>query len=116
MKPVQIALALACVMAISAGQMLFKIVGTSLNAPGPMLSARTVCLSLLAFSIYGLATIGWIYLLRGVPLSKAYPFMALSFCLVPAIGYLVLQEKLSSTYPIGVLFIVCGVLLVGRSG
>ena len=115
MKIGQIALALACVLAISIGQMLFKIVGTSLNAPGPVLSSRTISVTLLAFAIYGLASLGWICLLRGLPLSRAYPFMALSFCLVPALGYLVLQERLSPTYPIGVLRIIGGVALVGRS-
>ena len=114
MKPGQVALALACVLAISIGQMLFKIVGTSLNAPGP-LSGRTILLTLLAFAIYGLTTLGWIYLLRDVPLSRAYPFMALCFCLVPALGYFVLHERLSPAYPIGVLLIIGGVALVGRS-
>lgn len=115
MKFSQIIIALICVFTISIGQILFKMIGSSINHAGTFLSTKPIALGLTAISIYGLATLFWINLLRSVPLVKAYPYMALSFLFVPLIAFFVLGERLSLTYMVGTLFIVFGVVLVGHA-
>jgi len=95
---------------IASGQILFKLASRnagSADAAGLLNLARDPYL-IAALAIYGFGTILWIYILRSVPLVIAYPFMALSFCLVPALSYFVLGETISWRYGAGV-----GVILVG---
>ncbi len=108
-------IALTCVFAISIGQILFKMVGSSINHAGTFLSTKPLALGLAAIMIYGLATLFWINLLRSVPLVKAYPYMALSFLFVPLIAVFILGERISLTYIVGTLFIVSGVVLVSHA-
>jgi drug/metabolite transporter (DMT)-like permease len=110
----QLLLALACVLAISIGQLLFKVVG-NLIATGPALALRPVLATVAALAIYGVATLGWILLLRDVPLFRAYPYMALSFVAVPLLGLVVLAERPSPMYALGVVLIVAGVWIAARS-
>jgi len=69
----------------------------------------------LALILYGGATLLWIYLLQTIPLSRAYPFAALGFVLVPAAGVLLFGEKISVSYLIGAAFIISGVLITARA-
>jgi len=98
-----------CVLLISAGQVMFKFAGVSLNAGGPLLLSRGFLVSAVAISIYAVATLMWIYLLRSIPLSVAYPFMALSYALVPAAAWLFFSENISWTYATGIGLIILGV-------
>jgi drug/metabolite transporter (DMT)-like permease len=56
-----------------------------------------------------LATGLWVALLREVPLSVAYPFVALAFFLVPLMGHWVLGEALRWQTLAGAAVIVAGV-------
>ena len=67
-----------------------------------------------ALIIYGIAASLWIYVLQFVPLSRAYPFVAICFILVPAASWLIFSEKLDIKYGIGIIFIFIGVVLAGR--
>lgn len=64
-----------------------------------------------AFSIYILATLLWVNVLKTVPLSRAYMFMSLSFVLVPVAGILLFGEQISLPYIIGSVLVVVGLLL-----
>jgi drug/metabolite transporter (DMT)-like permease len=105
--------ALACVVMISTGQLLFKMVAARLAADA--ISVGAVRLFLVAMAIYGIATIAWIFVLRYVPLSNAYPLMAMSFILVPLGSRIVFGETLAPLYWAGVALLVAGVFLIGRS-
>jgi drug/metabolite transporter (DMT)-like permease len=103
----------ACVLAISSGQLLFKVSATAI----PHASLRDIIQlpSLLgALTIYGMATAGWIWQLQHIELSRAYPFMALSFVMVPLLSALVLKETIDAGYWAGTLMIVGGILLTLR--
>jgi drug/metabolite transporter (DMT)-like permease len=103
----------ACVLAIASGQLLFKLSATSLSENG----LRGVVLSpslLGALTIYGLATVGWIWQLQSIELSRAYPFMALSFVVVPLLSALVLNEPIDARYWAGTVMIIGGILLTLR--
>ena len=64
---------------------------------------------------YGVATIGWVLVLRQAPLNRVYPFMALAFVLVPLGSRLFLGEALAPQYWIGVALLVAGLVLIGRT-
>lgn len=67
---------------------------------------------LIGVAILGGATLLWVWVLRTVPLSTAYPFMALAFVLVPALSYFLFNEALTWTHLLGFLLIVAGVIVV----
>lgn len=69
-----------------------------------------------ALALYGAATLFWIYLLQQIPLSRAYPFAALSFVLVPAFAWLVFGDAISLRYAGGVALIVAGMYLSSVAG
>ncbi|MBH0114566.1 hypothetical protein I5E68_16585 [Novosphingobium sp. YJ-S2-02] len=68
-----------------------------------------------ALMLYGLATVLWIYLLQTIPLSRAYPFAALGFVIVPAIAAVFFKESISASYVLGALLIVGGVIVTSRA-
>lgn len=99
---------------ISAGQVLFKL--TSERAGSPDLAGIVRLLAdpylLVALAIYGFGTIVWILVLKAVPLTVAYPFMALTFCMVPLLAWLFLGETVGLRYMIGTTMIIAGLLVV----
>jgi drug/metabolite transporter (DMT)-like permease len=114
MTPHQIILAIGCVLAICIGQILFKYVGAGIQGVGTPFTTKILALSTIAIAIYAGATIFWIHLLRFVPLSKAYPYMALSFVIVPILSAILFKEHLSAKYLLGIAMIVGGIVLIAR--
>jgi len=57
---------------------------------------RSASLGSLAAILYVCATVVWIGYCDLVPLTEAYPFMAMSFVLVPALSALFLGERVFS--------------------
>lgn len=96
---------------ICCGQLLFKVVGLRIQSGFSVLDPRTLAFTALSFLIYASATILWIYVLRTVPLTKAYPYMALSFVLVPLFSVLLFSESVRPQYLVGTGLIVAGVVL-----
>jgi drug/metabolite transporter (DMT)-like permease len=62
-------------------------------------------------TVYVLATLLWIYVLRSAPLSRVYPIFALSFLLVPLLEYLTMSEPLRLQSFVGGAVIIAGVLI-----
>ena len=96
---------IACVVGISFGQVLFKYAA--------ILFKEAKSILYLPFLAY-LTTALIVYILQFVPLSRAYPFVAICFILVPAAGWLIFGEKLDLRYLIGIIFICIGVVLAGK--
>lgn len=107
--------ALLCVALIAAGQILFKTVAVDLPANGAAPSARLLALGTLALTLYGVATIFWILLLRSAPLGKLYPYMALSFVFVAAASWLLFGEAIGIGYLSGLALIVTGLVVIAMS-
>ncbi len=61
-----------------------------------------------------LASAAWMMAILRLPLSTAYPFMALNFVLVILAGYLWFGEQLRPGQMLGAALIVLGVALMGR--
>ncbi len=117
MTALQLLLVLVCVVLIACGQVLFKYVAVLSAAQAqPWTDPKTLGVGIASLALYGIATLMWIWLLRSVPLSKAYPFMALSFVLVPAAGIWLFDEHAGSMYGLGLALIVLGVVLIARYG
>lgn len=62
-----------------------------------------------------LASLSWMAALSKLPLSRAYPFMALSYVAVFALAPLLLQESVTPVRWLGIALIVLGVTLAGRA-
>jgi drug/metabolite transporter (DMT)-like permease len=103
---------------MAAGQILFKQTAQQAQA---MSSLRDIlCLFTLpsfwaAVFLYGLATLLWIKIIQVVPLSRAYPFAALGFVIVPLAAMFFFKETLTLRYAIGAGFIVVGILVSMQS-
>jgi drug/metabolite transporter (DMT)-like permease len=67
-----------------------------------------------AITIYGAATLLWVWILSRIPLGQAYPWVALATAAVPGIAVLLFHERLSSSYWLGVGLVVLGVYLTQR--
>jgi len=106
-------LLIICVLAISVGQILFKVAAGS-NADGSFLMKLMQPSLLFALIIYGGATVFWIWLLQTVPLNVAYPYMALAFLFVPLMSLFFLGEKVELSTWIGSVLIVIGVFFHAR--
>ena len=113
--PVLAGLVLTPVM-IAAGQVLFKLASErtgAANLSGLIGLAANPYL-LVALLIYGLGTVIWIYVLKSVPLNFAYPFMALTFCVVPLLAMYFLGEPLTWKTGFGTALIMVGLLVIAN--
>lgn len=107
--------ALLCVIGISVGQILFKLCASSLQKSGSFFHADTLILLVSALALYGITTIGWIWVLQKIELGKAYPLMALAFVLVPIGSHFILGERFQYQYFIGIALIMSGIVVAIKS-
>ena len=107
--------ALLCVALIAAGQVLFKLAASGLKAGGGLFDARLVATATAALTIYGLATVLWIALLRNAPLGRLYPYMALSFLLVAAASWAFFHEAITVGHMAGLGLIVAGLIVIAAA-
>lgn len=69
----------------------------------------------LGFLGFGLGALFWLAVLSRVPLSLAYPILALSYFVVVVEAWLFLHERVTRQRMLGVGIIVVGVVVVGLS-
>lgn len=106
----QLAFIILTVLALSAGQILFKlasdvIVWSPTGFAASLLSPKLI----IAMVVYAFATFMWLFALKTVPLRLAYPFMALAFVVVPVLAHCLLGERLGSNTFVGAALIAAGV-------
>jgi drug/metabolite transporter (DMT)-like permease len=110
MTPTHLALTLACVAAIAGGQILFKLAARTGEASAAAFPWNIVnAWFLAAIVVYAAATLMWVWLLRTLPLSLAYPFVGLAFVIVPVLAALWLGEALDWRNMAGGVLIAVGV-------
>jgi multidrug transporter EmrE-like cation transporter len=85
----------------SVGRIVFKLAGD------PIFMA--------AVALYGIGFVVWLIVLSKLELSYAYPLLALSYCLVPALSQYFFGEHVSAMRWIGIGLIALGVGVVGMS-
>ncbi|MEO8061547.1 MAG: hypothetical protein ABI821_02240 [Pseudomonadota bacterium] len=104
--------------AIATGQILFKRAAAQITpgaGGGWLLELARLPTMWVAVALYAVSTLLWVRILTTVPLSRAYPFVALAFVLVPAAGYLFFNETVNARYAIGTALIVIGVAVAARA-
>jgi drug/metabolite transporter (DMT)-like permease len=99
---------------MASGQLLFKIgaaqwSGTTLSQWIWSFISNPFLVS--AIFLYAFTTLIWIYVLRVLPLSLAYPITALSYVIVPILSFLLLKEKISVSNLIGMALIISGIVV-----
>ena len=107
---------LAVTAMLAIGQLLFR--RAALATPPLSTAAGIVALIgnplfLLALALYGIATVLWVGVLQQVPLSRAYPFTALGFVVVPVCAVLILGEPMDARLGGGLVLIFAGLMLAG---
>lgn len=100
--------ALVCVVGIATGQILFKLCSIATLQNGSFVSKSALAAFAGAIIMYAITSVAWVWVLQKIELSRAYPFMAIAFVLVPSASYYLFGEQLSSQYSLGVAFIVLG--------
>lgn len=99
---------------LAMGQVLFKKVGLAMRglplgegmaavARGPALYA--------ALMLYACATLLWIWILSRVPLSQAYPWVAVGMVIVPLLSWYLFDERIAPIFWLGVALIIAGVVV-----
>jgi drug/metabolite transporter (DMT)-like permease len=92
----QLTFTILTVLALSVGQILFKIAASNFEFSatgfvGSLLNMKLI----IALIVYFFATIMWLFVLKGTPLRIAYPFVALAFFVVPILAHFLLGEKIN---------------------
>ena len=109
----------------TAGQLLLKAGMTDIGevasvGPGHLLGLVGSVLgswkALLGLACFGGSSLFWLVVLSRVPLSTAYPFVALSYLIILGFSVLVLHERPPLLTWGGAMMIVTGIVLVGFGG
>lgn len=101
---------------MACGQILFKYAAQA----GQYTKSASILLSYLnvyfigAVILYFSLTVLWVWLLRYVPLSTAYPFVALAFIFTPMLSFIFFGEKISLEYFLGLVLIAGGITVIAR--
>lgn len=64
------------------------------------------------FSLYAVSVVLWLLVLAKLPVSIAYPFVALGIVLTTTFGVVFLREAIPAVSVMGILLVVAGVLLL----
>ncbi len=100
---------------MSAGQMIFKLSAdrAKANTDSKLLLALIGdSYFYLAIILYGAMTFLWVWILTRVPLSRAYPFVILTFIFTPILASLFFSERLDLWYFVAMGFILFGLGLI----
>jgi drug/metabolite transporter (DMT)-like permease len=112
----EVALLVAYAAGMAGGQMLFKAAALRDQTDG---TAAERAFSLIcnayflgAVALYVALTVLWVWLLTFIPLSRAYPFVALAFAITPLLGGMVFAEPITVKLLAGIALLLGGLLLI----
>ncbi len=103
-----------CVLGIAIGQILFRVAAQRIDTQRWLSTIVGNTWLWSALTLYGLATVLWIHVLRTAPLNKVYPLFALAFVVVPVFESLLLGAPLRRQSLIGGALIMVGVAVSVR--
>ena len=116
----QVAALVCYALGMTVGQMMFKFAsGGSHSAPHRDLFGGLLALILNPFFatsliLYLVLSVCWVWLLAFIPISKAYPFVAISFVGTSIGGWIFFGERLTVTNLFGLAMLGTGIVLVAR--
>ncbi len=125
MRLVTIGLVLLSVGLTSGAQIALKAGMTAPDVRGIMEGGRPLRIAiglssspLIIFGLlsYGLSAIVWLLVLSRVPLSTAYPFIALGIAITTLGGRFLFHEPLTATKLAGIGLVLIGILAIGFEG
>ncbi len=99
------------VLMMALGQLLFKATASAWHQHATLWAAPVLLRLVFALAVYGVATIAWIWVLQRVPLTVAYPLVALTFVLVPLGAWWCFKEVIGLRYLLGTGLIVVGIII-----
>lgn len=102
---------LTCVIVMTIGQILFKQVAINYNKTGILFDFKVLGLLSVACIMYLISTGLWVWALRSLDISKAYPYFALGFIFVPLLGAFFFGETISIRSGLGIIMIISGVIM-----
>ena len=107
----QLIFILLTVFMLAVGQILFKFAAGKMDIQNDGLVAAVFLnpALVIALTVYAVATLCWLIVLKGVPLRLAYPFAALGFFIVPLMSHFFLGEPLRWSSFVGAAIIMAGV-------
>lgn len=117
-------LAIIGVMIATGGQLLLRAGMERVGYIGANRVARPVTLALQVASeprvviglvLFGISAAMWLIVLSRIPLSLAYPFAGLTYVFVTVFSKFILKEEVPGIRWLGLVLIVGGIILVGRS-
>ena len=65
--------------------------------------------------LHVLALVTWLYVLKHVDVSYAYPFISMGFVIVLVLSYFIFNEAINLYRLAGVALIIFGIILIGKS-
>jgi drug/metabolite transporter (DMT)-like permease len=101
-----------CVFAEAAREVCFK---QAANHTA-LLKAMMKPMTWLGIFFWGIELVAWTVVLEHVPLSIAFPLMALTYLAIVLAGALILQEPVNMRQAVGACLITAGVACVGATG
>ncbi len=112
----QVVLLVAYAAGMVGGQMLFKAAALRYqpDGTGAERAFSLICTAyfLGAVALYVALTVLWVWLLTFIPLSRAYPFVALAFAITPLLGGMVFAEPITVKLLAGIALLLGGLLLI----
>lgn len=103
-------------LAVAVGQILFKATSLSLGQKENLFVTLSRNPTFwIAIMLYAGATLVWIILIRGIPISRAYMFMALTYIYVPILSAVFLKEQIGVAHLIGAFLIMAGIAVAASS-
>lgn len=92
-----------------AAQLLLKVGATG---EGDLLAQLIRPQTMIGLALYGMAAFFYIIALRKIPVTVAFPSVAVSYAIIALLGYLWLKEPLAMGQIAGIAMIMVGVILV----
>jgi multidrug transporter EmrE-like cation transporter len=85
----------------------------------PLVSFQAIATSpavLMGMTCFGLSAVLWLFVLAKIPLSTAYPFIAIGIIITVVAGRFLFAEPVSLFKLFGIALVIVGVICVGSSG
>src|SRR3954465_3337498 len=85
----------------------------------PLVSFQGIATSpavLMGMACFGLSAVLWLFVLAKIPLSTAYPFIAIGITITVVAGRFLFAEPVSLFKLFGIALVIVGVICVGSSG
>jgi drug/metabolite transporter (DMT)-like permease len=111
MSPASAAIVVAALTCTVVGQLLFRGAALAANTHGSFYNLRSLVGFSVAIVLYAVMTVLWAHALRELSLAKAYPFMALSFLIIPVAEHLIYGQAWSWNSALGGGIIIAGIVV-----